>query len=181
MSELLELLRTRRSVLRFAPDPVPADALEKILEAGRWAPSFANAQPWKFVVVRDTETKRALGRLVERVLVFRPGRVALTAPGLGEAPVVVVVVVDPARDPLHALEAGAAATQNMAIMAHALGYASFWAGVAGREVERDIKKILGVPRGMRVVAVLPLGKPAYEPEPGQRLPLSEIVIQERMG
>ncbi len=182
MTDLLEVMRGRRSVLRFKGDPLPEEDLQRILEAGRWAPSYANAQPWKFVVVREEESRKALGRLVERVLVFRPGRVAFAAAGLGEAPVVIAVVVDPARDPLHHLEAGAAAAQNMALMAHALGYASFWAGVAGRgEVEREIKRILGVPRGMRVVALLPLGKPAYDPEPAQRLPLSEIVVEERLS
>lgn len=179
MKDLLEVMRGRRSVLRFKADPIPEGDLEKILEAGRWAPSYANAQPWKFVVVRDPERRRALGALVERILVFRPGRVALAALGLGDAPVVIAVAVDPVRDPLHHLEAGAAATQNMALMAHALGYASFWAGVAGRsEVEREVKRLLGLPRSWRVVALLPVGKPAYEPEPGQRLPLSEIVVQE---
>lgn len=181
MTNLLEVVRGRRSVLRFEPDPIPDADLELILEAGRWAPSYANSQPWKFVVVKNPETKKALESLVERILVFRPGRVALSGPGLGGAPVVIVVVVDPARDPLHYLEAGAAATQNMALMAHALGYATFWAGVANREVEREIRKVLGVPRGMRVVAVLPVGKPAYSPDPGQRLPLEALVLQERFA
>ena len=181
MMDLLELMRTRRSMLRFTSAPVPEEVVERILEAGRWSPSYANAQPWKFVVVRDSERRRALGQLVERVVVFRPGRVALTSPGLGEAPVVIVVAVDPARDPLHHRESGAAAAQNMALMAHALGYATFWAGVAGREVEREIKRLLGLPRGMRVVAVLPVGKPAYEPDAGQRLPLSELVVTERFS
>lgn len=182
MSELLEIMRGRRSVLRFKDDPVPEKDLEKILEAGRWAPSYANAQPWKFIVVREKEAREAIGRVVERVLVFRPGRVAFSSAGLGEAPVAIVIVVDPARDPLHHLEAGAAAAQNMALMAHALGYATFWAGVAGRkEVEREIQRILGIPRGMRVVAVLPVGKPAYQPEPGQRLPLKELVVEERFA
>lgn len=182
MSELLEILRGRRSVLRFRSEPVSEADLEKILEAGRWAPSYANSQPWKFIVVREKERREALGRVLERILVFRPGRVALSSAGLGEAPVAIVIAVDPARDPLHYLEAGAAAAQNMALMAHALGYATFWAGVAGRgEVEREIKKILGIPRGMRVVAVLPVGKPAYEPEPGTRRPLEELVVEERFA
>jgi nitroreductase len=182
MSELLEILRGRRSVLRFRSEPVSEADLEKILEAGRWAPSYANSQPWKFIVVREKEAREALGRVVERILVFRPGRVALSSAGLGEAPVAIVIAVDPARDPLHHLEAGAAAAQNMALMAHALGYATFWAGVAGRgEVEREIKRILGIPRGMRVVAVLPVGKPAYEPEPGTRRPLEELVVKERFA
>ncbi|MGB9861933.1 MAG: nitroreductase family protein, partial [Candidatus Bipolaricaulaceae bacterium] len=47
------MIRGRRSVLRFEPDPIPEEDLEKILEAGRWAPSYANSQPWKFVVVKN--------------------------------------------------------------------------------------------------------------------------------
>ncbi|MFN3347280.1 MAG: nitroreductase family protein, partial [Candidatus Bipolaricaulaceae bacterium] len=67
MTDLLEVLRGRRSVLRFKPDPVPDADLERILEAGRWAPSYANAQPWKFIVVRDPQRRKALGALVERI------------------------------------------------------------------------------------------------------------------
>ena len=62
IDEFLELVHTRRSIRRFKPDSVPDELLEKILEAGRWAMSGANAQPWEFVVVRDPIVK---GKIVE--------------------------------------------------------------------------------------------------------------------
>lgn len=58
--EFLKLLRKRRSVRMFKPDPVPDEYVEKILEAGRWAMSGANAQPWEFIVVRKHGLKEKL-------------------------------------------------------------------------------------------------------------------------
>ena len=53
---LLKIIRRRYSVRRFRPDPVPDELIEKVLEAGRWAPSGANHQPWEFIVVRDRDS-----------------------------------------------------------------------------------------------------------------------------
>ncbi|HEU67722.1 MAG TPA: nitroreductase [Candidatus Acetothermia bacterium] len=177
-NDVLRAIRGRRSVLRFEPKPVGEDELQAVLEAGRWAPSFANSQPWTFIVVRDQETKSKLGNLVERLAFARRGQVALAGKGVGDAPVLIAVVVDPVKDRGHWVEAGAVATQNMALMAHSLGLASYWAGLRGR-AEAEVKRILGIPRGMRVVALLPLGRPAYVPREVERVPLSEIVRRDR--
>jgi nitroreductase len=53
----LELVKKRRSIRRFKPDPIPDEYVDKIIEAGRWAPSGFNLQPWEFVVVKDKELK----------------------------------------------------------------------------------------------------------------------------
>jgi len=177
-NEVLKVIRGRRSVLRFDATPVSNEDLEAILEAGRWAPSFANAQPWTFVVVRDEEKKRKLGQVIERIAFAHRGQLALSGKGFGDAPVVVAVVVDPLKDPQHHIEAGAAAAQNMALMAHSLGLACFWAGLARKGPEEEVRKILRLPRGVRVVALLPMGRPAYTPRDGERAPLSEIVRYE---
>lgn len=182
-NEVLEAIKGRRSVLRFTEEPVPENKLELILEAGRWAPSYANSQPWRFIVVRDQEKKRKLGELVERIALANRGRVAISGRGLGNPPVVIVVVVDPLRDPRHFLEAGAVAAQNMALAAHSLGLASYWAGVyepggSRHSVERQVKKLLGVPRELRVVAMLPIGVPAYHAD-SDRVELSQLVAQDR--
>ena len=60
IDDFLTLVHSRRSVRRFTPDAVPDEAIQKILEAGRWAMSGANAQPWEFVVVRDTDMRAKL-------------------------------------------------------------------------------------------------------------------------
>ncbi|MBC7221995.1 nitroreductase family protein [Candidatus Bipolaricaulota bacterium] len=177
-NELLNVIRGRRSVLRFTGEPVSEEELSKILEAGRWAPSYANSQPWVFIVVKSEETKKKLGALVERIALFRRGKVALSGHGLGDPAVVIVVAVDPMKDPRHHVEAGAAATQNMALMAHALGLASYWAGIYGEPAEREVRRILGLPRGYRVISILPIGKPAYQGE-SERADLSELVRYEK--
>jgi nitroreductase len=61
--DILDIIRTRRSVRRFLDRPVPADFVEKILEAGRWAPSGLNNQPWRFAVVADSGIKEEISKL----------------------------------------------------------------------------------------------------------------------
>ena len=56
IDEFLDLARKRRSIRKFKPAPVPDEYIEKIIEAGRWAMSGANGQPWEFIVVKDKET-----------------------------------------------------------------------------------------------------------------------------
>ena len=60
--DVYECIRTRRTVREFKPDPVPDEIVHTILQAGRWAPSSSNTQPWHFVVVRNRETIAAIGR-----------------------------------------------------------------------------------------------------------------------
>lgn len=182
-NQVLKAIRERRSVLRFKPEPVPEELLEQILEAGRWAPSHANSQPWAFIVVRDEKLKAELGELVDRIALARRGKVAISGKGIGEAPLVIAVVVDPWRDPKHFVEAGAVAAQNMALAAHSLGLATYWAGIyeAGggrRSVEARVKRLLGVPREMHVIALLPIGVPAYQAQ-SERLGLEELVRYNR--
>jgi hypothetical protein len=70
-------------------------------------------------------------------------------------------------------------------MAHSLGLTSYWAGLlgqgGGRSAEAEAARILGIPRGLRVVALLPIGKPAYAPKDGERVPIAEIVRHDRFG
>ncbi len=62
---VLEAIQSRRSVRKWLPKPVPDDLLEKILEAGRWAPSAGNFQPWAFVVIQDPKTKERVQKVAE--------------------------------------------------------------------------------------------------------------------
>ncbi|MGD9034607.1 MAG: nitroreductase family protein, partial [Desulfobacteraceae bacterium] len=63
MDDILEIMKTRRSIRRYKQKDVPDDLLHKIMEAGRWSPSGDNAQPWRFIVVRDPEVKKAMGKI----------------------------------------------------------------------------------------------------------------------
>jgi nitroreductase len=165
MNEVLNTIISRRTIRRFKPDPIDEEKLQMILEAGRWAPSFSNLQPWKFIVTRDQNLKNKLDKASrENVLHL----------GINEAPVVILVCVDRRIDPLHAIEAGAAATQNMALAGHSLGLGVGWIGVWGTEAEAAIQKLFQLPETTRVVSLLPIGYPAESPQ-GNRKPLKEFI------
>ncbi len=165
MNEVLNTIKNRRTIRKFKPDSIEEKKIQMILEAGRWAPSFSNLQPWRFVVIKDKRLKHLLDIAAkESVLLL----------GINEAPVVILVCVDRRIDPLHAIEAGAAATQNMALAAHSLGLGAGWIGIWGTEVETAIQKLLNLPETTRVVSLLPTGIPNEFPE-GNRKPFEELV------
>lgn len=67
MSEsFYDVISTTRSIRRIKPDPVPAVVLDRVLQAAVWAPSGGNRQPWRMIVVQDTDTKRKLGEIYAR-------------------------------------------------------------------------------------------------------------------
>jgi len=165
MNEVLNAIKSRRTIRRFKPDPIDEEKLQMILEAGRWAPSFSNLQPWKFIVTKDRNLKNKLDKASrENVLHL----------GINEAPLVILVCVDRKIDPLHAIEAGAAATQNMALAGHSLGLGVGWIGVWGTEAEAAIQKLFKLPETTRVVSLLPIGYPGESPQ-GNRKPLEEFI------
>ena len=111
IDEFLQLVRNRRCIRNFKPDPVPDEVIQKILEAARWAMSGGNAQPWEFIVIKDQNTKNKIGELYteywKAIYAFEKGRSedlrhqGFTAPPTGElpgfvnAPVIIAVCADP--------------------------------------------------------------------------------------
>lgn len=165
MNEVLKAIRTRRTIRRFKPDSIKDETLRTILDAGRWAPSFSNLQPWRFIVTKDPELKNALDKAARESVLHL---------GINEAPVVILVCVDRRIDPLHSIEAGAAATQNMALAAWSLGLGAGWIGIWGTEAEISIRKLFELPETVRVVSLLPIGIPDESPE-GVRKPLRGFI------
>lgn len=170
MVQPLPLFWQRYSCRKFLDTPVPADFLESILEAARWAPSAGNQQPWRFHLVRCKAVQKAL---------------ALAAHGqefVLEAPAVIVAVALPERSAerygergrsLYCLQDTAAAVQNILLEAARLGLGSCWVGAFQ---ESAAAQALGLASGERPVAIIPLGYPG-EPMPQERprLPLEKIV------
>ena len=165
MSDLMETIRNRRTIRKFKPLPIAEEKVQTILEAGRWAPSFSNLQPWKFIVIKDPGLKNALDQTAKKSVLHW---------GIHEAPLVILVCADCRVDPLHAIETGAAATQNMTLMAHDLGLGAGWLGITGTEAETAIRKLLKFPETMRVVSLIPIGIPAESPKISRK-PLEELV------
>jgi len=170
---VFELIRSRRSIRKYKSDPVPEKDINRILEAGIWAPSAGNLQPWEFILVRDALTKKALSNA------------AYGQTWVLEAPVVIVVCANVPRtarfygergSKLYCIQDTAAAIQNMLLAAHYLGYGTCWIGAFN---EKMVKEILDMPEHVRPVAIITLGKPAENPPPPPRRPLKEVVHLEK--
>jgi nitroreductase len=174
-NQILDIIKNRRSISKFEQYDISKEELGAILEAGRWAPSHANSQPWRFIVVQDPEQKRKIAEIAKGITFFNAG--------VQDASVIVAVCVNQDEDPAHYVEDGAAAVQNMSLMAHGLGLASYWIGSfqlnRKKELaEKKLKNLLNVPNNFRVIALLPIGKPAVETE-SRRKDLSRMVFHER--
>jgi nitroreductase len=165
MNEVLNTIKSRRTIRKFKSDPIDEEMLGMILEAGRWAPSFSNLQPWRFIVIKDQALKNALDKAARESVLHL---------GINEAPIIILVCVDRRVDPLHAIEAGAAATQNITLAAYSLGLGAGWIGIWGTEAEAAIQDILNLPETTRAVSLVPIGNPDESPK-GNRRPLSEFV------
>lgn len=173
---VLDAIKNRRSVARFESAKIEEAEVSVILEAGQWAPSWVNKQPWNFIVITDQRIKDQLSEVVPTAFTL----------GVKEAPVCIAVVVDTEQDPFHFIEDGAAASQNMVLAAYSLGLYSNWIGVFDLEGQRDsaeakVKKVLNVPKNHRVIALLPIGRPRDKIPKKERKKLSEIVYHDKFG
>jgi nitroreductase len=166
----LEMVKSRRSIRRFKADPVPGETVEKILEAARHAPSAANAQPWEFVVVQDSPTKKSIVKALsyEKVRKLDPTFYfgASVQGFLGTAPVLVVVLGDKRVQPAYPvfMEGEILFRQSLAICIYTLqlaaasyGLATAWATIG--KGERAIKKLLDIPDVFTVDHIVPIGYP----------------------
>ncbi len=172
-------MRTRRSIRKFTDEPVKEEDLLTILDCGRLAPSGVNRQPWKFIVVRDKEMKDKVAAATDY------GKF------INAAPVVIAVATEDARAACPN-EDSAAATENMLLAAHALGYGGCWIGAHGYaplHVDKDdprnipyntstrVGAVLGLPEGWRIMSVFCIGVPAETAERRKRT-LEDIVSYE---
>ena len=169
---VMALLKGRRSIRRYRPDPVPDEMVEQLLEAGRWAPSASNRQPWAFIVVRDEEVRRAVAQHAAYYFI-RWAHVE-------EAPLLIALCGDASsriyRQFLHE-DIGLAGSQIM-LQAHALGLGTCWIGGLDRKA---IAGILKVPGDMEVVGLLTVGFPDEDPKPRPRKSLAEVVHYDVYG
>jgi nitroreductase len=177
--ELMEVIKGRRSVRKYKRDPVPDEALQKVFEGVRWAPSWANTQCWEVIVVRDPHVKaQILGTVPET----NPGHSAMA-----EAPVLVVLCGKKAISGCYRgkpvtgkgdwlmFDTGLA-MQNLCLTAYSLGLGTV---VVGLFDHKRVEEILGVPQNVEVVAMTPLGYPAAEGGAPRRKEASEFIFYEK--
>ncbi len=164
--DFTKVIKERRSVRKYdTSKPVPADVLERILDAARSAPSACNFQPWHFVVLKDP---KVIQRIEEVYLQDWDHA----------APVVIVACCDPTKawvrpDGLdYSLGDLSIAMTHLILAAHNEGLGTCWIGMFD---EVKVKKILGIPGPVRVYAMTPLGYSLEKPRVTGRKALSEIV------
>lgn len=159
---LLEIIKKRRSIRKYKDKKIPDELVKKILEAGRWAPSAANNQPWRFVVVNKKEIIRKLGKNSRYFSVNKH---------VEDSPLIIVIYTSK-RHKWVDLDCGMAA-QNMMLEAYSLGIGSCFIGAYR---ERRIKEILSLSENTRIVGIITFGYPEeiLEKEERYRFKLEEI-------
>lgn len=164
--EFLDVLRQRRSVRSYRPEPVEEEKLKSIFDAINMAPSAGNLQAYRIIVVRDQEKRRALAKVAHD-----QGYVA-------EAPVCLVFCADPERSAtkygkrgteLYSIQDATIAGCFAMLEAVELGLATVWIGEFD---EKKVREIIGV-KSIRPVAIFSLGYAAEQPQPSPRRPIEE--------
>lgn len=177
--DLLDLIKSRKSDRKYSNRPVEQEKLNRIIEAGRMAPSACNAQPWKFIIVNEPE-------LVAKVAE------AASAPLLGmntfvaQAPVQIVIVREKPnltskiganiKDKDYSLIDIGIASENICLQAEAEGIGSCMIGWFDENV---VRKILGIPKSKRVELIITLGYSLSDKREKRRKPAEETVSYNR--
>ncbi len=167
--DVFTAISQRYSVRAYKATDVEEDKLKKILGAARLSPSASNRQEWKFIVVKNKETKRELAKA------------AFGQSFIGEAPIVIVAC---GTEPKAIMDCGqpaytvdvSIAFAYMILQAYELGLGTCWIGAFK---EDEAKEILSIPEHVRVVAMTPLGYPNQRPSLKSRKKLDQIICFEK--
>ncbi len=199
---LLTLVKRRRAVRKFKPDPFPEEYIEKIIEVARWAPSGFHTQPWEFVVVKKKEVREAIIKALDRYAppitnVKGEDELPDASPAsFRDAPVFIILLADWRAKvglPGHPTEKNEVVssiyTSSLAnaflylhLAAASLGLASGWYSAASRaEAQREIRSIVGIPESLSIYDMMVLGYPAAEPNPKPVRRLDEMIHYDACG
>src|SRR5467141_56946 len=201
-ANLFEMMTTTRSMRRLKPDPVPAELIRKILEAGVSAPSGGNMQRWRFLVIRDPKVKQTIGAYYKRAwdeVVSPRYRAGEPAPGMSrerfarmlnaaqyladhihEAPVWIVPCLEGASSTRTSGSSIYPAVQNMLLAARALGLGATLTTLY-LQFEKETEEALGLLPDVHSYALLPIGYPMGRFGPVARAPIADVVYEDQWG
>jgi nitroreductase len=205
----LKVIQDRRSIRDYSPDPVSDKDLDLILEAARQAPSGENAQPWRFIIVKDEETRKKLGTIAaggsgrrftaefvtnkmqerfasledeaKKKAAFEKLTSGQVSAFLTNAPVSLVVIGK--KDVWDLPYDTSAAIENILLMVTALDLGACWVIAPCIDIrdEEKIKKLLAIPEGYKAISIISIGHPTRPHRPRPRLNIKEIVFSEKFG
>ena len=197
--DIFEVINSQRAMRRLKPDPVPEELIWKLLDAAVKAPSGGNRQPWKFIVIRDDETKTKIAEWyldgwnktygpVKQAAMASPTTARTYASAdhlanhLAEVPVLIIATFN-TSGVAPVSTSGASiypAVQNLMLAARALGLGTTITTLH-RSHEAEVKQLLGVPDGVDTMALIPLGYPVGKFGPTNRIPTEKVVYWDKWG
>jgi nitroreductase len=205
----LKVIQDRRSIREYTTDPVPDKDLDLILEAARQAPSGENAQPWRFIVVKDALTRKKLGAIAgggsgrrftaeyvtkkmqerfssledeaKKKAAFEKLTSGQVSAFLADAPVDLIIIGK--KDVWDLPFDTSAAIENILLMVTALNLGACWVIAPCIDIrdEERIKDLLSIPEGFKAISIISIGHPTRPHRPRPRLALNEIVFSEKWG
>lgn len=162
MDDILEIIKSRRSIRNYKKEKIKDEDILKILEAGRWAPSASNNQPWRFIVVKDQELIKKIGDACK----------ILTINSFVETSPLVVIIYSEKKHKWVDLDCGMCA-QNMMLEAHSLGIGSCF---IGGYRENKIKKIVNLSDEFNVIGLITFGYIESRKNFSERLNIEDLIM-----
>ena len=200
---LFEAIYSQRQITSYKPDPVPREAIDRILEAATKAPSGGNSQPWDFIVITDPELIAKVSQIYREQWLSNRGTTPVPgeppayraarhlAQHMHEVPVLILVCADHRRgsapynpgDPIVRNKYSSSvwlAVQNLFLAARALGLGT---RLTSTHIirETEIKELLGIPDHVETMALIPMGYPMGRFGPTDRRPSTEVTSYNRWG
>lgn len=168
--DVIEAIKTRRSIRRFKKEPLDKNLILKVIDAARYAPSSRNSQPWEFIVVQRPETLARLSEIHRYAWLIK------------DAPAAIIVLANESLSPLRYPQDTSAAIQNMLLAAHSLGLGTCWVAVYStkdRDLENKVREVIELPEDRRAMAIIAMGYPDYQPAEKKLRSLDEVVHWEK--
>lgn len=165
-NQIVEAIHKRRSVRSFTDEAVTEEDMRTILEAGRWAPSGINNQPWRFVIVQSPEKKNELAEFTKYGGIIRNANVCIAV--FAELSVCYHEIKD--------AQSIGACMENMLLAAHSLGLGAVWLGEILNRAD-DVRQCLELDDGKALHAVMALGRPAKTDQKSSRKSLDELIVK----
>ena len=205
----MKVIQDRRSIREYTADPVSDHDLDLILEAARQAPSGENAQPWRFIIVRDEKTRKKLGALAgggsgrrftsefvtkqmqerfsglqdeeKKKAAFEKLTSGKVSAFLADAPLDLIVC---GKKGVWDLPYDtSAAIENILLMVTALDLGACWVIAPCIDIrdEERLKELLGIPEDYKAISIISIGHPTRPHRPRPRLPLKDLIFIEKWG
>jgi nitroreductase len=173
INDILDLIKSRRSITKYLPKPVPWEFVSRIVDAARHAPSCGNIQNWKFVIILGPDKRKAIAEA------------SLQQYWMLSAPVHIIVCAEPEQaeryygvrgERLYTVQNCAAAVENILLEAHSLGLGACWIGAFDEDM---VKRTIGAEEFARPQAIVTIGYPAEIPQRPPKNPMNVVTYFER--